>query len=428
MGGTVRVTVIGWDGRALTDQAAGALATATLVVGGRRHLDALGRHLPAGVRTVVLGGVAAGLAELTGHFAAGGGPAVVLASGDPGFFGILRTLRRHGLDRDHGVDVELLPATSSVAVAFARAGLPWDDALVVSAHGRSLRRAVHVCRAHHTVAVLTGPGPAGGPSALGAALVGLPRRMFVAEELGMPAERTGWCTPQQAAARRDWREPNIVIVRDTDHPRPGEQDSDRAGWLFPHRTSPPGWALDEAAFTHRDSMISKAEVRAVALARLGPGPGDLVWDVGAGSGSVAVECARLGAAVVAVDHDPDACARTRANARTHRVSVQVVPGSAPGVLTGLPAPDAVFVGGGGPEVVAACARHARRSVAVALAALDRVRPTWEALAAAGFDVSGTQLAASRLRPLPDGALRLAATNPIVLVWGERTGEHDDGRS
>ncbi|WP_131746903.1 precorrin-6y C5,15-methyltransferase (decarboxylating) subunit CbiE [Frankia sp. Cppng1_Ct_nod] len=416
-----RVTVIGWDGRPLTQPAARALAAASLIAGGRRHLDALGPILPPDTQTITFGNVSAGLAELTAHLAAGGGPAAVLASGDPGFFGIVRALRRHDLD------VEVLPAASSVTLAFARAGLPWEDAMVVSAHGRRLDRAVNVCRAHHTVAVLT--GPAGDPSRLGAALAGLPRRMFVAEGLGMPTERTAWCTPEQAATRSDWRDPNVVIVRDTgrctgtdptdiDPTDPGADEGD-AGWLFPPRPSPPGWALAEAAFTHRDSMISKVEVRAMALARLGPGPGDLVWDVGTGSGSVAVECARLGAGVIAIDHDPDACDHAQVNARTHRVSIQVVTGTAPDILTDLPTPDAVFVGGGGPDVVTACARHARRVVVVALAAIDRVRPTWDALAAAGLDVAGTQLAASRLRPLPDGVLRLAATNPIVVVWGTR---------
>ncbi len=123
-------------------------------------------------------------------------------------------------------------------------------------------------------------------------------------------------------------------------------------------------------------MITKFEVRALALARLGPRLGDLVWDVGAGSGSVAVECARLGAAAVAVEKTSDGVERVRANAAAHGVDVQAVHGAAPTVLSRLPDPDAVFVGGGGgelPAIVAACARRARRTVVVALAALDRVR-------------------------------------------------------
>ncbi|CAM5498026.1 hypothetical protein SGLAM104S_10200 [Streptomyces glaucescens] len=95
-------------------------------------------------------------------------------------------------------------------------------------------------------------------------------------------------------------------------------------------------------------MITKFEVRALALARLGPRLGDLVWDVGAGSGSVAVECARLGAAAVAVEKAADGVERIRANAAAHGVDVHVVHGAAPDALADLADdPDAVFVGGGG---------------------------------------------------------------------------------
>jgi precorrin-6Y C5,15-methyltransferase (decarboxylating) len=166
-------------------------------------------------------------------------------------------------------------------------------------------------------------------------------------------------------------------------------------------------------------MITKAEVRAVAIARLAPRPGCLVWDVGAGSGSVAVECARLGAAALAVERRIDDAERVTANADAHGVEVRVVPGAAPAALAGLPRPDAVFVGGGGPDVVTAAAAAGPERIVVALAALDRIVPSRSALLAAGYRVDGVQLAASRLAELPDGAVRLAATNPIVLLWGDR---------
>ena len=97
-----------------------------------------------------------------------------------------------------------------------------------------------------------------------------------------------------------------------------------ARWLAGHQGAPVGWALPEDGFEHRDSMITKAEVRALVLARLGPGPGRTVWDVGAGSGSVAVECARFGAWAVAIESDDGQCARIRRNAAGHGVRLQVV--------------------------------------------------------------------------------------------------------
>ncbi|MFI8206284.1 precorrin-6y C5,15-methyltransferase (decarboxylating) subunit CbiE [Streptomyces sp. NPDC085937] len=388
---------------------------AALVVGGRRHLDAVG--VPEGAETVVLGPLAPAL-DTVAAYVAEERPVVVLASGDPGFFGIVRALaERFGPER-----LDVRPGVSSVAAAFARAGLPWDDAVVVSAHGRDPRTAVNVCRAHPKVAVLTGPGA--GPAELGAALRGERRVLVVASALGSAGESVERVTPEKAAGR-DWgRAVSVVLCLD------------EARVLGPVRTvaglgdRPAGWALAETEFAHRDSMITKFEVRALALARLGPRPGDLVWDVGAGSGSVAVECARLGAATVAVERDADGVERVRANAAAHGVDVTVVHGEAPGVLDGLDDdPDAVFVGGGGrelPAVVTACARRARRTVVVAVAALDRVPAARAALTDAGLTCDGVLLQSSRLAPLPGDVTRLAATNPVFLLWGVRPPAHSEG--
>jgi precorrin-6B C5,15-methyltransferase / cobalt-precorrin-6B C5,C15-methyltransferase len=557
MGGHTMITVIGLDGSPLSRHAAEAMAGATLLVGGHRHLAAAGvaaagvavagvavAGVPAGVpaagvpaagvpaagvpaagvpaagvpaagattipRVIVLGPLRPALDALAAH----DGDAVVLASGDPGFFGIVRALRERGLG------CEVLPATSSVALAFARAGLPWDDAVVVSAHGRELRAAVNVCRAYPKVAVLTGPGQ--GPAEIGAALAGWPRRLLVAEDLGGVGERITECTPADSAART-WTDPNVVLALASPDPSPppapplpgprpfqaptpvtqatpappapsrsgGEQgrppasprnlishenptgsgdagvimgsvgleaqqphDHDGSGpardsgshmrpggpsWRWPRWAGgaggpavngpgdQPGWALAEEAFEHRDSMVTKSEVRALALARLGPRPGTLVWDVGAGSGSVAVECARFGAAVIAVERDPAQCARVTANARRHGANVRVVAGAAPEALDGLPDADAVFVGGGGLAVLAKVAARRPARIVLALAAVQRVGQAAEVLGDAGYTVDGTMLQASRLVPLPDGAHRLAAANPVFLLWAQPSPHHDHGQ-
>jgi precorrin-6Y C5,15-methyltransferase (decarboxylating) len=178
-----------------------------------------------------------------------------------------------------------------------------------------------------------------------------------------------------------------------------------------------GWALPEAQFDSRDAVLTKAEVRALALARLGPGPGALVWDVGAGSGSVGIECARFGAAVIAVERDELRCERVRANATRHGVDVRIVPGEAPQALAELPDPDAVFVGGGGPNVIEAVAARRPARIVVALAAVERAGPATAALAAAGYATDGALVQASRFTPLPGDVHRLAAANPVFLVWG-----------
>ncbi|MFD9393599.1 precorrin-6y C5,15-methyltransferase (decarboxylating) subunit CbiE [Streptomyces sp. NPDC060000] len=409
------ITVVGTG----TGTAPGAevLAGAELVVGGRRHLDAA--ELPASAERIELGPLAPAL-DTVREYVEKDRRVVVLASGDPGFFGIVRALaERFGA---HRLDVR--PGVSSVATAFARLGLTWDDAVVVSAHGRDPRTAVNVCRAYPKVAVLTGPGA--GPAELGAALTrSAPGRVLVvASALGDPAgERVERVSPAEAAGR-DWGTA-VSVVLCLDEARASGPVRTVAG----PGVRPAGWALDEGAFAHRDSMITKFEVRALALARLGPRPGDLLWDVGSGSGSVAVECARLGAAVSAVERAADGAARIRANAEAHGVDVQVVHGTAPDALAGLDDPDAVFVGGGGrelPGIVGVCARRARRTVVVAMAALDRVPAVRAALTDAGYDADGVLLQSSRLAPLPGDVTRLAATNPVFLLWGTRTPLSEEG--
>jgi precorrin-6Y C5,15-methyltransferase (decarboxylating) len=298
-----------------------------------------------------------------------------------------------------------------VAVAFARLGLAWDDALVISGHGRDPHAALAAALRHPKVAILT--APAAPPAWYAERLAGSGRMLAVAERLGEDDERVVHGTPEELA-RTTFAEPNVLVVLD-----PAGAGNGRTR-VWPPRT-PPGWALPDDAFEHRAGMVTKAEVRALALARLGPGTGDLVWDVGCGSGSVAIECARLGAAAIAVDRDPEAVALTARNAATHGVPVQVVHGAAPAALGALPEPDAVFVGGGGADLDAIldlCCARARRAVVVTLALVERAGPTLERLGAAGLHAEATLVQASRLRPLAGGH-RLAAENPVVVVSGVR---------
>ncbi|MET9357694.1 precorrin-6y C5,15-methyltransferase (decarboxylating) subunit CbiE [Streptomyces sp. NPDC006617] len=346
-----RVTVIGWDGSPLTAAARSALGAATLVAGAAHHL-ALPEVPPAAER-VRLGSVALAARRLAAHR----GTTVVLADGDPGFFGVVRTLRAP----EFGLEVEVVPAVSSVAAAFARAGMPWDDAQVVVAHPRTLRRAVNVCRAHTKVAVLTSPGA--GPAELGLLMEGVHRTFVICEELGTTRERVTVVTSDKAADYT-WRDPNVVIVAGGSAGPPTAGDG--TGWITGRdpATGPRGWSLPAAAYGGELGEGEADLLRTAQLARLGPRLGDLVWDIGCGSGAFATEAARAGAAVIAVDRDPDACARTEATARQFGVQLQTVHGNAPHVLEDLPEPDVVRVGGGGAAVVSAVAdRRPQRIVA-----------------------------------------------------------------
>ncbi|MEV0180983.1 precorrin-6y C5,15-methyltransferase (decarboxylating) subunit CbiE [Streptomyces sp. NPDC050625] len=343
-----RVTVIGWDGSPLTAAARGALGAATLVAGAAHHLAL--PEVPHAAERIRLGSVALAARRIAAHR----GTAVVLADGDPGFFGVVRTLRAP----EFGLEVEVVPAVSSVAAAFARAGMPWDDAQVVVAHRRTLRRAVNVCRAHTKVAVLTSPGA--GPAELGLLLDGVHRTFVICEELGTEREQVTVVTSDKAADHT-WRDPNVVIVIG------GPVGAGEGGGWIAGRdpgAGPRGWVLPDEAYGGGLGEGETDLLRAAQLARLGPRVGDLVWDIGCGGGAFATEAARAGAAVIAVDRNPQACARTEAAARHFGVQLQIVQGTAPHVLENLPEPDVVRVGGGGAAVVSAVAdRRPQRIVA-----------------------------------------------------------------
>ena len=427
------LTVLGYDGSPLIPEALELLGRASLVVGGRRHLDAV--PVPPDARRIVLGGLQAALDAIDTELDLDDGAehhVVVVASGDPGFFGIVRALR------ERGRRPRVIPALSSVQLAFARAGLSWDDALVVTAHGRELRRAVNACRAHPKVAVLTAPGA--GPAELGRALFPqTPRTFVVCEDLGGPGERVVRVRPAEATTRH-WRDPNVVLVLDMRRIAAAAAGGER-GWIAGARPGPERWALPSEEFAHGGAALTAsarggrsrraaragrhagagtgggavagAEVRAVVLARLGPRIGDMVWDVGSGRGEIAIECARFGAAAVAVDRDEAVCELIRANVRAHRVKVAVARGTVPGVLEHLPDPDAVFVGGGGPEAVRACAARALRCVVATVTDPDRVQGVIDALEGESLVARAVGLSAA-----PFGSDRPA---PVYVVWGERPG-------
>jgi precorrin-6B C5,15-methyltransferase / cobalt-precorrin-6B C5,C15-methyltransferase len=359
-----------------------AVPEADLFVGGRRHVEGRpGRH-------VVIGG---DLGPVLDAIAAEPGRVCVLASGDPGFFGIVRALaERFGPEA-----LDVRPAPSSVSLAFARLGLPWDDAVVVSAHGRPLRAAARRAAPAAKAAVLTSPDSP--PEALGKELLVLGarhRRAVVCSLLGSPQESVVEVGLAELAAGT-WNPVSVVVLLDAPDGQPVLS-----------------WGAPEDEFAHRDGMITKAEVRAVALGKLGLPPAGVLWDVGAGSGSVAVECARLspGLRVLAVDRDVE---RVLANAAHHGVRVEAIEGEAPAVLAALPDPDRAFVGGGGLDVLdAVLARLAPGGrVVAAFAAVDRAAGAAQRL---GHLV---QVGVSRGAVLPDGGIRLAAENPVFLAWG-----------
>lgn len=395
-GGAAPVDVVGLLGGVGYGAAAvAALAEADVVVGSDRQV-AETEGLAAGAERVRLAGPLDAVLDTIAERSDRGRRVCVLASGDPGFFGIVRALgERLGPER-----LAVHPAPSSVAVAFARLGLSWDDAVVVSAHGRPLDAALRVAARAHKVAVLTSPDnpPEAVGKALRAAGTGVSAAAVVSR-IGDGAERVHRLDLDGLAAGTF--DPMSVVVLLRERPAGGG----------------PGlaWGLPEDEFAHRGGMITKSEARAVALGKLALPAAGVLWDVGAGSGSVAVESARLapGLDVVAVERDPEQAARVRANAAAHGVAVTVVEGAAPGVLAGLPDPDRVFVGGGGIDVLdAALARLRPGGTVVAnYTLMDR------AVAAHGRLGNLVQLNVARGAPIGTLGVRLVPENPVFVCWG-----------
>jgi precorrin-6Y C5,15-methyltransferase (decarboxylating) len=239
---------------------------------------------------------------------------------------------------------------------------------------------VNVCRAHTKVAVLTSPGA--GPAELGLLLDGVHRTFVICEELGTEREQVTVVTSDKAADHT-WRDPNVVIVIGGP-----VTAADGGGWLAGRDpgAGPRGWALPADAYGGGLGEGETDLLRAAQLARLGPRVGDLVWDIGSGSGAFAAEAARCGAAVIAVDRDPDACGRTAAVARRFGVQLQIVHGTAPHILENLPEPDVVRVGGGGAAVVSAVADRRPQCIVAHAATRDAAELVGRDLSEHGYDV------------------------------------------
>lgn len=242
-----------------------AVQDADWVVGGQRHLDTLS---VAQSRRITLGSIHAATSRLGAMAEAD--QVIVLASGDPLFFGVVRTLRAAGLTP------RVVSAPSSVQTAFAAVGLPWEDAEVVSVHGRPLAPAVNLARANPKVAVLT--SAENSIRQLATALIDRPRWFVLAERLGEPDQRVRVLTHAQAVEVEPV-EPNVVLILDSP---PAELNPDWAGQL---------------ARPSRAKVAQVSAAAAVIFARLLPEPGELLWAEGPLAAEVSALAAWAGAAV-----------------------------------------------------------------------------------------------------------------------------------
>ncbi|MFN4281770.1 MAG: precorrin-6y C5,15-methyltransferase (decarboxylating) subunit CbiE [Alphaproteobacteria bacterium] len=327
---------IGVDGLDDLPPAARALIdNAEAVAGGDRHLEMLTNTAAARVR--LQSPIEAALGELAAHR---GKRVVVLASGDPLHYGIAATLLR----RFAPGELRVIPHHSAFTLACARMAWPRQNVTTLSVHGRPLAALQRHIHPGAKLLVLAQDG--GTPAEIAALLTARgfgPSRVIALEHLGGQDETV------IAAAAESWAVPrarDLVTVAIECLPGPAP--------VLLGLT--PG--LPDDAYEH-DGQLTKRETRAVTLSTLAPRPGETLWDVGAGAGSIGIEWLRAGEAMraIAIERDPARAARIARNALALGApQLRLVEGAAPDALAGLPAPDAIFLGGGvsAPGVIEAC--------------------------------------------------------------------------
>ena len=397
----MNVTLIGMGSgqpENLTLQGLAALRQADLILGARRLLAVL----PAGCTENRAAAYRPDeVAELLQT--SGAENAVLVYSGDTGFYSGASSMmeKLEAL----GVRARVLPGLSSIQLLAAALGRPWQGWNLVSAHGRTCDP-VAECMQGRPTFFLTGGSE--DPATLCAQLAAEgfgDVQGVVGQCLGTPEEKLFRGSVKELAAGR-FNSLSVLLAE--------------AAEVLPRRA--PG--LPDEAFERGDVPMTKQEVRAAVLAKLAVRPEDILWDVGAGTGSVSVELALAAprGRVYAVECRPEGCALIKANREKFRTrNLVLVEGLAPAALSDLPAPDAVFIGGSKGSLAAivdaALDKNPDARICVSAIALESLSAAVAALTAKGRTVQVSQIAVSRARAV--GGLHLMmAQNPIYLITGE----------
>ena len=411
----------GWAG--LNETARQCLQSAGLVIGAGRTLALVQAHLAASATLKDMDGKLGQVPGWVQAAAADGLPAVVLATGDPLCHGMASYL----VGKLGAEAVTVLPAPSTLQLAFARFQRPWQDYRISTCHtadagewqagttpDNGLYKLIRAIAEYPKVAAFTGPdnNPARLARALLAAGYGNEVRLSVAAKLALPDEQLFPDLGLEQAAAMAFPDPNVVLVeRSVADPRA----------IF---------GFDDLDFVQRQpekGLITKLEARALSLAKLGLKPDSVVWDIGAGSGSVGLEASRLcrHGHVYAIEKNEGDAANARENAlRFQATNYTLRHGKAPEGLETWPDPDAVFVGGSGGELAALIDLILGRlkpngRLVMNFVTLENLATATTALAASGATWDVTQLQASRSQPILD-MHRMAAQNPIWIVSAKKS--------
>ena len=342
----ISVIGIGLDGRkGLTKNTQEIIEQATVLAGSKRHLSYFTAH-PA--KKLVLANLDSGI-DAIAHLNLGNQTIVILTSGDPLFFGLGRLL----LERFKASQIEFYPHLSSVQLAFNRLKIPWQDASLISVHGRSTDQLVKLLKqGKEKIAVLT--DGKNNPGAIARLLLALELSVnysfYVCENLGAVTEKNSRFPPEEIPQlsklnTEDFSALNVLILVRAAQPNNLDLDDLPLIGLPDHSF---------LSFGDRPGLITKKEVRLAILGELALQPQQTVWDLGAGTGSVSIEIARLcpTSQVFAVEKTSMGSTLISKNSQRFKVdNVNSINGKAPDVLLSLPKCDRIFIGGSGGNIV-----------------------------------------------------------------------------
>ncbi len=334
---------------------------------------------------------------------------VVLASGDPLFFGVGATI----IDALGPDQVRVLPNISSIAAAFSRIKEPWSQAKVISLHGRdSEPELLNALKTHKRVAVFTDPKR--NPAWLAGLLISKKAgdvTMGVFERHGEPEEKIGWYKLAEAAVLT-FSEPNVVIFK-------GVKKRGKKA-----QTAHLGMAGE--LFDHDGGLITKSETRAVTLAKLNLRSHHVLWDLGAGSGSIAIEASVFVSKgkIFAVEKNPKRIEQIKTNIKRFGVTnIKVIQSVMPEGLQDLPEPDRIFIGGGGRQLarivtVAVSLIKPEGVIVINAVLLDNLEAAQKTLQNVGFSTEVIQIQIQRSKVMP-WSLRFEAQNPVWIISGKK---------
>ncbi len=336
----------------------------------------------------------------------------VLASGDPGFYGIADYLIKE-LGKD---DIEIMPNISSMQWAFAKIKETWHDAEIVSSHGRDIERIFEAARRNNKVGIFTSSGDE--PKKIAEALLKddlADFNAYICEDLGSSTEKITTCSLNEVR-QKGFSPLNVMILIKNSKTSPNTKIMDNI------------LGIPDAFFSHGNGMITKEEIRAISLSKMRIREDSVIWDIGAGSGSIAIEAGRIAkmGKVYAIEKKHERIEQINENMKNFLMkNIEVIEGEAPDCLKGLREPDSVFIGGSSGRlktILEVCSKSMKNKGRIIINAitLDTLKTATDSLKWLNMPCEIVSVNISKSKGISD-SIFFEAQNPVYIISGEKNG-------